>query len=185
VAVDDLRQVILDGGILDKLVIAGDVMNDDIPTVSLKDTLDKVMLLFGSRNREELPVIDVQDGNRLKGVVTRQALISAYNTEIMKRDAVSEVAVGIGSAEESKQVLLSGGIAMAEVEAPGWMVGRTLADLDLRKNRGVQVLMIQPSTDGPPLSEPLQLVPRPDYSIQLGDNLLVLGPRKAVENLKA
>jgi CIC family chloride channel protein len=182
VAVDDFRHVIMDSGAIQDLVIAKDVMAETVPLINKDDTLDKVMFLFGSRNREEFPVIDPGDGNRLLGVITRQALISTYNNELMKRDAVKEVALGVSSAEEKEPVHLARGVALAEVEAPGWMVGKTLVSLDLRKNRGVQVLMINPGDEGSPSGQPS--IPSPDTVIELGDNLLVLGSTEAIEGLK-
>ncbi|MBU0756000.1 MAG: chloride channel protein, partial [Planctomycetes bacterium] len=50
VAVDDLRQAILDSDVLGDLVIAGDVMVEDVQRIRGEDTLDKVMRLFGSTN---------------------------------------------------------------------------------------------------------------------------------------
>jgi CIC family chloride channel protein len=182
VAVDDLRRVILDGDVLGTLVIAGDVMDDDVPRIRGEESLDKVMRLFGSTNRSEFPVVDSESGRRLVGVVTRQAVISAYNSEVLKRDAVSEVLVGVSSAAESEPILLSDEIAIAEVEAPGWMAGQTLVSLDLRRTKGIQVLMITPSQESPSPEKPR--VPEPDYTVQLGDNLLVMGPAGAVRNLK-
>jgi CIC family chloride channel protein len=184
VAVDDLRQVILDGGVLENLLIAKDVMRDNVPRVQPSDTLDRVMLLFGTGEWDELPVVDGAGDGVLAGVVTRQSLIGAYNSEILKRDAVGEVLGGISSAAESGPVLLSDGVAITEVEAPGWMVGKTLAALNLRQTHGVQVLMINPSQEGAPVAEPVQLVPRPDYAIQLGDNLLVMGDAGALREIK-
>jgi chloride channel protein, CIC family len=183
VSVNDLREVFLDGAVIGDLVIARDVMDEDFPRVRGADTLDRVMYLFGADRRDELPVVDDRNSDRLIGVVTRQKVISAYNGEILKRDAVGEVLGGIGTAVGGEPVVLSGDIAIAEVEASGWMVGRTLAELSLRQNRGIQVLMINPGSEGGDPDGKVQLVPQPDYRIALGDNLLVLGPETAVKNL--
>jgi len=185
VPVDDLRQVILDGEILDSLVIARDVMIEDVPLLYRSETLDQVMRYFGTSRWEELPVISGCGHRKLEGVATRQAVISSYNREILKRDAVSEVLGGISTAVEGEPVLFSGDIAIAEVEAPGWMVGRTLAQLNLRRKRGIQVLMINPLRDGQALADNLQLVPKPDYVIRLGDNILILGPSEAVRQMRS
>ncbi|MHC4942363.1 MAG: chloride channel protein [Planctomycetota bacterium] len=182
VAVDDLRRVILDGDVLGNLVIAGDVMDDDVPRIRGEESLDKVMRLFGSTNRSEFPVVDSESRRRLIGVVTRQAVIGAYNSEVLKRDAVSEVLVGMSSAAESEPILLSDEIAIAEVEAPGWMTGKSLVSLNLRRTKGIQVLMITPSEESQALDKPR--VPEPDYTVQLGDNLLVMGTADAIRTLK-
>ena len=191
VDVEDLRQVILDGAVLKDLVIARDIMNDEVPRVHVADRLDKVMLLFGSTRREEMPVVDEATGRLLVGVVTHHGVISAYNREILKRDAIGEVLVGVGSAAETGPVMLSKNTAIAEIEAPGWMAGKTLAALNLRRTKGVQVLMVNPAPDGAGGEttpdeglEALRLVPGPDYRIRLGDNLVLLGPPAGIRALK-
>ncbi|MFC2172966.1 chloride channel protein [Acidobacteriota bacterium] len=184
VAVENLRQVILDSGTLENLVIAQDIMQVGVRTVRAEDSLDKVMRLFGNTKTEELPVVDGSNGKKMVGVVTRQSVISAYNNEIMKRDAFSEVLGGISATEETGPVMLSNGVSIGEVEAPGWMVGKTLSDLHLRKSRGILVLLINPTGPEKTSSEQLQIVPQPDYEIHLGDNLLVLGPVEAIKALK-
>jgi CIC family chloride channel protein len=184
VVVDDLRQAILEYQTLQNIVIAMDIMSDEIPRVHEGDTLDKVMRLFGTTKLEELPVIEDDGSDILAGIVTRQALIGAYNKEILKRDALSEMLAGVGSVAEKTPVILSDGIAITEIEAPGWMEGKSLVELDLRQSRGIQVLMINSSKESRQgQSEPPQLVPRPDYRIRLGDNLVVLGPDDAIRAL--
>ncbi len=185
VAVDDLRQVILESGALENILIAQDVMIEDVPRIDQNERLDRIMRLFGTTRWEELPVVEGGDSMRLIGVVTRRSLISAYNSEVLKRDAVGEVLGGISSAAETGPVLLSDGVAIAEVEAPGWMVGKTLANLNLRRKRGIQVLMINPKTDASSTVESPQLVPKPDHVIRLGDNLLILGPADEISKLSS
>ena len=124
------------------------------------------------------------NGSTLAGVVTRQAVISAYNSEILKRDTFSEVLGGISSAEDEEPVVLSNGVAIAEIEAPGWMVGKTHADLNLRKTHDTLVLLISKEGASRGQTEQIQIVPHPDYSIQLGDILLVLGSKDTINRLK-
>jgi len=183
VAVEDLPAALVEGDMLKDLLIARDIMKDDIPLIHPDEKLDKVMFLFGHHNRDEFPVVERGEGGRLLGVVTRRALINAYNGEILKRDAVSGVRLGLEQEGSTEPVMLPGGIAIAEVEAPGWMAGRTLAALDLRKRHGLQVMMVISAEEGSAPGEPRQIVPRPDYTIRLGDNLLLLGQEKEIKGL--
>ncbi len=63
------------------------------------------------------------------------------------------------------------------------MAGRTLAQLNLRRKRGIQILMIHRSGESDTAGETPQLVPKPDHKIELGDNLLILGPADAIAAL--
>jgi len=184
VAVRHLRSAILDRDLLHNLVIAHDLMINDVPTVRGSDRLDRVMRLFATTEWEELPVVDDGNGERLVGVINRKSLIEAYNSEILKRDALNELLVGIGSTRESGPVALSEGVAIAEVEAPGWMEGKTLAELNLRRDHGVQVLMITRSGDGQKGGpESAKTVPQPDDIIRKGDNLVLLGSPGGIRSL--
>jgi uncharacterized protein with PhoU and TrkA domain len=55
---------------------------------------------------------------------------------------------------------------------------RTLAELDLRKRAGIQVLLIRSRG-----SKRAIRVPGPEDRIGAGDHLVLAGPREAVDNL--
>lgn len=67
---------------------------------------------------------------------------------------------------------------LAEVEAPEAFVGRTLADLDLRRAHGVSVMAIRRGDDVEPN-------PRADETIESGDILVVIGSTEHVNRLAA
>lgn len=69
------------------------------------------------------------------------------------------------------------GFAMSEIEAPPSATGKTLAQLDIRKTRGLSVLAIKRPG---PKGEQLIANPGADATIEPGDLLLVLGDDRDV-----
>jgi CIC family chloride channel protein len=175
----DLRPAMRDASALSSLVIAEDLMaKRGVPTVGPDETLAEVMRMLGIY-QGEIPVI--QDG-QLVGVVWPQDVIERYNTELFKRDmarglvsAVSrETKVGLAPTVEDAVV--------AEVTAPGGFVGRSIQDLNIRKDFGCSILMIKRRMAGG--REKLEATPAPDYVFKQNDVMLVLGSGKNIRALE-
>ena len=113
-------------------------------TIPAGQSLDQALRLFAGKPREEIPV--VEDG-RLVGTLRREHLLDAYNEELMKRDMVSELSSTlVGTATE--EVHLGGGFQMAEIDAPGAFVDRSIRELDIRARYGAQVILIRRTVGG-------------------------------------
>ena len=175
----ELRRVITEQDDLRALVVAGDLV-EARPTVTEDDDLDVVMQLWQTEGVEELAVVAADDPKRLVGSVHKRDLINAYNQEVMRRDLAGGVATTVGVVDRVRQVDLGGGYALQEVLAPPRFIGRSLRELDLRGEFGVQVLLIRtPGADGTPAIR----VPTPQDRIATGERLVVAGPKEAVERL--
>ena len=179
----EMRNALLDAETLRDLVVAADLARTDVPVVRPDDDLDRVMRIFGGKNREELPVVD-PSSRALLGTVSRGHLLEAYNRELQKRDMVAELAGGLASSQ-ADAVYLGENHWMKQVDVPGGFVGRTLRELDLRHHLGVQVVMLRRRRDGSASESRIEMVPGPDTRFQLGDLIVAVGPREAVERLEA
>jgi CIC family chloride channel protein len=160
-------------------LVARDLARTDLSTLSPQQDLDTVMRIFAGKNREELPV--TEDG-RLVGVLSRQHLLDAYNEELLKRDMVSELSSSL-TATTTEEVNLGGDFQMAEIDAPGAFVGRSIRDLDVRARFGAHVLLLRrraPSGSG----QRLELVPEPDTVVARGDRLVLVARADALGRLR-
>ncbi len=178
---DELRTTLLHAESLHGLVNASDLLRQDVPTVTPDQDLDAVMRIFGGKNREELPVIDSHENRRFVGTITRDHLLEAYKRELHRRDMVMSLA-GDLSGSTQDEISLGGDHWMAELPVPSGFRDRTLRELDLRQTLGVQVVLVrrrQGTTE-----EPLEMVPQPDTRLQLGDAIVVMGPRQALRQLR-
>ncbi len=176
ISVHQLRQVILDKEWLDELIIARDLADPTYPSLRPDDNLDMAMRLFARENVEELPVLDE---GRLVGSVRKSDVLEVYNRELMRRDLSSGMHGALSWVQRTKTVNLGEGYVLAEVEAPPHFAGKTLRELNVRANYGVEVILIRKSSSGSNNT----VVPSPDYRIELGDTLLVAGTSEQVQRL--
>jgi trk system potassium uptake protein TrkA len=80
-------------------------------------------------------------------------------------------------------VELGGGYVVAELPAPRSLFGRSLRELDLRRNHGVEVLLVR--TRVARESEPEVRLPSADDRIGEGDLLVLAGLVEAVDRIEA
>jgi len=172
----ELRRVLLEQDDLRALIVAGDLLETDRPTVLLEDDLDRVMQILTNEQVEEIAVVDRDEPTKLVGSVARRDVMAAYNQELMRRDLAGGVATTVSVVDRVHQVDLGGGYSMKEVLAPSRYHGRSLKQIDLRAQAGVQVLLIRPAEGG-------VRVPGPDDVLQPGDRLVCAGPSESIEAL--
>jgi len=174
---DDIRPLIRNAASLETLVIAEDVMTaQDFPTVSPDDSLAYVMKCLGSYRGE----VAVLEHERLVGVIWPEDVIQRYNTEIFKRDMARSMVSAVNG--ESAVVTAVEDTAVTEIPVPAQFIGKSIRELDIRKNFGVSVLMVKQSTaDG---QEELQTTPSADYTFRQDDVMLVMGPNEELRRLK-
>jgi len=177
----EIRQVLFDVQTLAAVLRVEDIANTDHAPIAPGDQLDFVIREFSRMNTDELPVVDPQDPARILGSVHRVDVVDAYHAEVLKRDLTGGVNRSLAAAERVGRSAIAPGMVMAEVEAPAHFAGRSLAQLNLRRRFGVEVLLVkrERQVDGKWRSE--QLVPGPDLALQPGDRLLVSGGEAEVE----
>jgi CIC family chloride channel protein len=173
-----VRRLLKEQEELRAIVVAGDMVEERV-SVTEDDNLDVVMRIFSRGMASEIAVVDAENPRKLVGSVHEREVIGAYNQEALRRDLVGGVANRISIAGSERQVDLGGGYVLEERPAPRSFAGRTLAELDIRKRGGVQVLLIRSSG-----GEGRIRVPGPDDRIDLGDHLVIAGPRRSVEKLE-
>jgi len=70
-------------------------------------------------------------------------VLDLYNREVMRRDLSGGFHGALTWVERTKSIDLGEGYVMAELEAPPHFVGKTLRQLDVRANHGVEVVLIK------------------------------------------
>jgi len=162
--------------------LAADLAREDLRTLTPETGLDAVMRIFAGKNREELPVVAGDGSGRLVGVVGRRHLLDAYQTELMKRDVVSELG---GSLDETatEEIHLGKDFRMSEIDAPGEFTGRTIRDLDVRARWGAEILLIRRRS--PRGSDEVEIVPEADTTVHRGDRLVMLARQRDLARLRS
>ncbi len=167
------------------LVIAADIAHPPLAVLSLEDNLDLVMHNFGRFNVDELPVLDGKNRKKLVGSVLRKDVIDAYNKEIFKRDLAGGMHSVVTAATKDRTVELAEGYCMLELDPPDGFIGKSLRQLNIRSRYGIEVILIRkPVQDKKGIPNRPGALPMPDYVIQAGDKLLVMGSRKDIETVR-
>lgn len=171
----ELRRMLPEINLLREVVVAEDLLTSDCPYVTEDDDLAQVMQIINQDHYEELPILD--DDARLVGSVHKRDVIDAYNQGILQRDLAGGVSHSFSALTKVKSVELGGGFVLQELQAPAAFHGRTLAELDVARRSGVQVLLVRRHGDSNPR------VPQAAERIEMGDRLVVAGTLAAVEGL--
>ncbi|MDR3567846.1 MAG: chloride channel protein [Syntrophobacteraceae bacterium] len=90
ISFSDLREFLFEEG-LNGLVIAKDLANSNVVTVTPDESLASCLNKFSFIDIEQLPVVENRNGAReIVGVVTRSHLMNAYRQEMVRRAVIRE-----------------------------------------------------------------------------------------------
>ncbi len=174
----DLHAVkgILEASELGQLLIASELAQPT-PVVESDATLALLNERLWLIDNGELPVVD---HGRFLGVVTRRDLLGAIDREILRRDLlVARFGWHDAQGEQhTDYVELPAGQQISRVSVPGWMAGRTIRELDIRRRFGVNVVaVVRTDTEGNETRRSAEAGKR----FERGEDLIVLGTREALK----
>jgi CIC family chloride channel protein len=175
ISVHQMRKLLMEGDWLDPLIIARDVADSTYPVLHPADNLDIAMKLFGQDYIEELPVVA---DSKLVGSVKKAHVLEEYQRELMKRDLSGSFQGALACTTRAKCVDLGEDYIMAEVECPPHFAGKSLRELDVRVNYGLEVILIKPAKKK---GKATAMVVSPDYHFSHGDVILVAGKQASVQ----
>ena len=181
ISLQEIRRTILDYDHLKYLLIAADIMNDKVVSVSTDENLDEVMKKFGIHNIDELPVVADSDGNQIVGSIWQHDVIGTYNKQIFLRDMSGEISGGIRRTSTQKIVPVIDKYHLVQLEAPNIFIGKTLAELKIRSQYGVDVLLVKKKEKKSGVST---VQPDAQYLVEMGDTLLLFGEKESLLKLE-
>jgi chloride channel protein, CIC family len=182
ISLGELRRAILDREPLASVVVAGDLVEAGLATVTEEDDLDVVAQIFSSRRVQELAVVDAADTRRLVGCVRERDVMHAYREEALRRDLAGGLSSSMSVVRRVHEVELGDDLVLRDVAAPHAFAGKSLGELDLRARTGALVLLVRRPIAG--RSADLR-VPLPDDRLEDGDILVAAGSRDALERLES
>lgn len=174
---NELRPIITEYQHIRETLIAGDIARPEVKTVFKSDDLDHTLKIFGSSNVDQLPVVSRKNPRKVIGSVWRLDVINAYNQESFKHNLTDELAQDLRRIEKTKTSRVSDGYSIVEKLAIPKFVGKTLVQLRIRNNYGLEVLMIKQGQDmyADNVNESNIIMPDPDYVIKEDDILVLFG----------
>ncbi len=182
----ELRPIITEYDHLKDVIVASDIVNPQVITISKDNDLDYVLNLFGKWNLDQFPVVDPENPNKILGAIRRQEVISVYNRESLKVNLASGLSKELKSIKHTATAKVATGYSIAELSVPKKFIGKSLVELKIRNEFGLEVLMIKQQkeflTDVG--SEPEIITPDPDYKLKRTDTLVIFGADEKIENLR-
>jgi CIC family chloride channel protein len=182
----ELRPIITDYDSVKEIIIAGDIAKPQITSVKMDDDLDYVLRLFSKWNVDQIPVIDTTDGYHILGSITRQEVLAVYNRESLKVNLADGLSKELKSIQESTPSTVAAGYSIAEIPVAQEHIGKSLSELKLRNNFGLEVLMIkQPKELFEDTSEKENIIASdPHYSLRENDKLVLFGKDENIERFR-
>jgi len=183
----ELRQIITEYEHIREVLVARDIASQGVTTVLENDDLDSVMQLFEKKGADEFPVMDTVQKNKVIGTVRRYEVISAYNRESLKKDMPEFLSHELETVSNKKPSRVFDDFSVVEIKAPDKFIGKTIADLGIRKNYGLTVLMVR--TNNSPYSENQDdnnlFLPEPNYIFKNDDILLLFGSNEKIDEFNS
>ena len=90
----DLRDILPNYDQAKELFIAADLMTKKVITLKDEDNLEKAMRLFEEKNISFVPVVASEESNNVIGILTKHALLKAYDEKVLKDRILSLPAKG-------------------------------------------------------------------------------------------
>lgn len=170
------RAVVLDGREKERLEALG-IRDFDVVVVSLGERIDASALV--ALHLKEIGVRRLITKAGSEDHRKLLELIGVDEVVFPEREAAERLARRLGSPNLLDYINLGEDHSIHEVAPPESFVGRTLAELSLRKRFGVQVLAIREA-----LTQEVRVNPDSDFRIKESDALLVLGRNQDLARLR-
>jgi len=179
---NELRPIITNYDTLKNVIIAKDVINPNVISIYKTDNLDYVLKLFSKKNLDQFPVIDKTNSKKILGAISRQQVLEAYNHESLKYNLADGLSTEFKTIEQAKSASIAKGFSIVEHKVPLQFTGKTLAELKLRNNYDVDVLMIKKYDYL--LNEDIEnkiITPTSEYKLEREDLLVLFGKDDKIE----
>ena len=153
------------------------VAEDDVVVISFGEDLSASTLLTLHLKELKVRTIIVKVPNEdYKRILLK---VGASEAIIPEREMANRVARGIISPNILEYLPISEDYTIAELAPPAGFIGKSLAELDLRKKYNLQVIAIRDVLTGK-----MQLVPRASAVLKDSDVLVIIGREEDIQKVK-
>jgi len=184
ISMNEIRQTITEYENLKHLLIAEDIAQPNVEVVHETDDLDHVMKQFARTGLDEMPVISGDKEQRIVGSIWQRDVIAAYNQQIFLRDMSGETAASIHHLSEDKTVHVVDRYHFYEVDVPPPLVGKSLAEIDLRNRYNLELLLIKRTHHHDGQMKIRYVHPHAKTHLKTNDVLLLFGFKEDFQRLK-
>ncbi len=177
ISIHDIKDYLYERESLQNLLIAGDISNTDFEVISPDDNCQTALDKLRKYSFDGLPVVEESNPRKIIGVIWRKDIQDAYDREIERRELTSNLASLITMKEEEPMVHFMEGYSIIEISPPDSFVGKSIRELNIRSQYGVDVLSIKIKEKK---GEKINAIPSPEYIIKADDTLIIAGEIKNI-----
>ena len=182
ISIADIKDYLFDKEELKFVLIAGDIANKDIPNVTLNHSCKDVMEMMNNNGFDGLPVMESENSDKQIGVIWKKDINDTYHKELERIEITSNFASKITRSNAENEIQFMEGYVISEIPAAEKFIGKSIAELRIRSNYGVDILSIKKVNDSN--SQTVKAIPDADYIIIKDDILIVAGESEKVSKLK-
>lgn len=177
----DIKQHMFEKDSLKNILIADDISNKNFEVVFEDDNCNSVLDKISKYGFEGLPVCESGNEAKIIGMIWRKDIQDAYQDEIEKREIAVNLASSISMRDEEPSLHFMEGYSIAEIAPPNYFIGKSIRELNIRAQYGVDVLSIKIKDR---MGIKVKAIPNPDFIFNETDTIVVAGEIKNINILK-
>lgn len=153
----------------------------DIAVVAVGSDMESSVLATLMLKEMKIPCVIAKATSDIQGKVLQK--VGADRIVYPDRDMAARLARSLVSPSVLDYVEVAEGISVLEIAAPMTFVGKTLGELEIRKNYGVTVLVLRRSDQAEGKPETI-VSPDADDTVELGDTIVIFGLDEKLRRLE-
>ena len=171
---DEIRPIITEYEQMRDVLVARDIARKEVVIVFNTDTLDHVFKLFENHSVDEFPVAQIDEPDKIIGVVTKKDVISVYNKENLKYNLAEGFARELKVMDKSSCTRVADGFSIAERKIDSSFIGKTISQARIRNDYGLEILMIKKDRSIYDSNNEI-IIPDAQYKFNADDILVLFG----------
>jgi trk system potassium uptake protein TrkA len=151
----------------------------DVVVVAIGSNIEASMMVTANCKELGIPQVVAKATSELHGKILRR--IGADNVIYPDRDSARRLAHSIANHNAIDFFDVSGGYSICEIAVPDGVRGKTLAEANLRREKGITVLCIRRVDEKSPKKPRQVIIPQASDVIKSDDRLIVFGETKKLD----
>lgn len=181
ISIYDIKDHFFEKDELKYLLIAADIANTNFESIPIESSCQLALDKMSRYDLDGLPVVSTGNGSKLVGYIWRKDIQDAYQKEIERMEIASNIASSISMKEDEKEVHFMEGYSIIEISPPKSFIGKSIRELDIRKNYGVDVLSIK---TGKKSDVKVKAIPNPNHIFKEDQTIIIAGEIKNINLLR-
>lgn len=181
ISIHNIKNFLFDKDSLQFICIAGDICDTNVVKAYLDENCKTVLEKMDRAGYDGLPVVDRENPNKQIGTIWRKDIDNAYRQEEEYQEMTSDLADKIAKSNIEKDVRFVEGYVLTEIRVPREFLGKSIKELNIRANYGVNIISIKNQNS---YSPHLKALPQADYVFTEDDSIIVAGKAEDINKLK-